>query len=217
MAFPANPSDGEIYNKYKWSSSVNAWMYKSSFGDNFEGSSLNSTNWSTFGESYGSIVVNSNKCIITNNSGSNENKIGIYSNISFPIGSTIVVKSKNTGGRHAALIGFGEPSWWPYPHYNSSGNVGLTWYSRADVNTSNISGYDENGLDFFGTPVSQDLTGDQVFTIERISASEIKMSRNGIVEYTTSGVNFSNNYPIYFSADAHTGINTIEIDWVMVL
>lgn len=218
MAFPTSPTDGQVYKDYKYDS-INAWIHKETLGDSFN-DSLNPSIWSTFGTQYGSIVVSNGKCIITNSFGTSDNKIGIYSNKSFPVGTTIVVKSKNTSGRHASLIGFGESAWWPYPH--GSGNttdVGVTWYSRSDSVTSTMSISDENGEKFSFQPESQDLSGDQILSIERTSSSEIRFYRNEVLEHTFSGLSISGEYPIYFSADGWFNENgsgdvVIEIDWV---
>lgn len=220
MAFPSSPTSGQVYKNYIYDSSLEAWESPAAFGDSFDVSSLDTLKWSTFGEQFGSIVVNNGKCIITNSSGTGDDKsdlIGIYSNWNFPVGSTILVRSRNTSGRHASLISFGESPWWPYPHTSdNNSNVSVTWYSRADTKTSTISCHDESNNKNSYQPDIQDLTEYQIFMMKRISSSKIEIYRNDVLEYIISGINISEKYPIYFSADGHTKPNTIEIDWVSV-
>lgn len=184
------------------------------FLDHFNGSSLDSSKWATFGDSYGTIAVNNSICTITNtNVAYNWN--GIYSLKTFGVGTIITVKSKNTSGRHASLIGFGESPWWAYPHAMSSGSA-FTWYSRADAHTSTISWRSENGTTGSYSSATQNLTGDQVFKLVRVSSSVVEVYRNDVLEYTATGLVFANNHHLYFSLDGHTTPDVVEIDYITV-
>lgn len=189
--------------------------------DNFSGSSLDTNIWSTFGTQHGSITVSNSECTINNSSGGNPDKIGIYSNIQFPVGMSISVRVKHTSGRHASLIGFGESVWEPYPHAGTS--IGYTWYSREDNVSSTIgSYYDENGTTSPDFPTAtQDLTNYQILSLYRVSESQVDLYRNGVLELSRTGVKFQNRYSVYFSADGWSNVNKsgmdniIVIDWVV--
>jgi hypothetical protein len=195
--------------------------YIGGLSDTFDGSSLDTDIWSTFGTQHGSVTVSNGECIINNSSGGESDKIGIYSNIQFPVGMSISARVKNTSGRHSSLIGFGESVWEPYPHAGTS--IGCTWYSRADNTSSTIgSYYDENG----NTPpdfpqATQNLTNYQILSLYRVSESQVDFYRNGIFELSRTGVKFQNKYSVYFSADGYSNVysggmdNIIVIDWVI--
>ena len=188
--------------------------------DKFLGSSLDTSIWSTFGTSNGTITVTNNECTIKNTVSGSQTAlaycIGMYSNLSFPVGTSITVRSKNTSGRHASVIGFGNTPNGPYTHGQSI--IGTTWYSRADVATSTISVYDENGSTAGGTSsVTQDLRNYQVFRIKRISSSQIEFYRNGVLEYSMTGILMADSYPVYFACDGwYSGNVTTVIDYVVV-
>lgn len=186
--------------------------------ERFADSQLNSNVWGVFGTSYGSITVNSNnECEIRNASGGSSDRIGIYSQLTFPVGMSLTVRSKNTSGRHSSLVGFGESVWQPFPHGRSS--IGCTWYSREDNVSSTIgSSFDENGnASSGGDAGTQDLRSYQVFRLERVSSSEVRFYRNEILEYTLTGVKFENNYSVYFSADGWSNSNRGGLDNVIVI
>ena len=187
--------------------------------EKFDGNSLDSSVWTTFGTNMGTITVANGECIITNNvSGSRTGvsySIGIYSNLSFPVGTSITVRSKNTSGRHASVIGFGNVPNSPYPHVSSI--VGVSWYARHDNVSSTVSIYDENGSITGDSNVAQDLRSYQVFRIKRISSSQIEFYRNGVLEYSITGILMANSYPIYFACDGwYSGNVTTVIDYIVV-
>lgn len=187
--------------------------------ERFQGSTLNTSLWTTYGTNRGTITVSNGECTINNSAKAGTSLsacIGMYSNISFPVGTSITVRSKNTSGRHASVIGFGVAPNGPYVHGQSI--IGTTWYSRNDVATSTISLYDENGSTTGGTSsVTQDLRQYQVFRIDRVSSTQIKYYRNGILEYNLTGVLFANNYPIFFACDGwYNGNVTTVIDYIVV-
>lgn len=183
--------------------------------DNFDNNTLNTDNWITFGNSYGTIDVNaSDECVITNNSGSSDDVIGIATKDKFSANTYIKARVKNISGRHSAIIGFGESTYRPYPHGRSG--IGCTWYSRANPQSSYTSLEDENGTTEYGTPATQDLTSYQDIILWRESESIIKMYRNGTLEQTFDNKLMSNIYSFYFSADGYTKPNTIVIDSVEI-
>ena len=188
-------------------------IYSSAFYDDFLGTSLNTSAWSTFGTSYGSVTVSGGICTITNTSGSSSNRIGIYTNKTFGVGMTLTVRSRNTSGRHSGLIGFGESPWAPYPHDGTS--KGVSWYSRADDISSTLSWNDDNGTTGYYDSVTEDLRSWQTFKIIRVNSSSVEVYRNDSLEHTISAT-FANNYSVYFSTDGWYNPATIEVDWVQI-
>jgi hypothetical protein len=187
--------------------------------EKFDGNSLDSSVWTTFGTNRGTITVANGECTVNNSARAGISLsacIGMYSNITFPVGTSITVRSKNTSGRHASVIGFGNAPNGPAPHAYSI--IGTTWYSRADIATSTISIYDENGSITGGTSsVTPDLRNYQIFRIKRVSSSQIEFYRNGTLEHTFNGVAMSGNYPVYFSCDGwYNGNVTTVIDYIVV-
>lgn len=185
------------------------------FVDNFNGLTLNSSYWGTFGTSYGSISVNNGECTIRNATGNSNQLIGIYSLLSFPVGMSLTVRSKNTQGRHSSLIGFGGSPYTPYPH--GGGSIGCTWYARADNASSNVSIRGENLATSFATPTSQDLRDYQTFRMERLSSTQIAIYRNDVLEHTFNGIPLANDYPVYFSADGWSNDNVGGTDNIIVI
>lgn len=184
--------------------------------ERFSGDTLNTDIWDTFGDAYGSITVSNGECEIVNSTGTNTQWLGIYSIETFGVGMKLTVRSKNTSGRHASLIGFGESIWRPYPHAGNT--VGCTWYSRADVPSSTIASYcDEDGITGSSGSATQDLREYQTFSLERTSSSEVKFYRNEILEHTLSGAKFENNYSVYFSADGWSNVNRAGLDDIIVI
>jgi hypothetical protein len=187
--------------------------------ERFNGNSLDTSVWTTFGTNRGTISVANGECTINNSSYAGTSLsacIGMYSKLSFPVGTSITVRSKNTSGRHASVIGFGNAPNGPYVHGQSI--IGTTWYSRNDAATSSITLYDENGSTTGGSnSVTQDLRQYQIFQIKRVSSSQIEFYRNGTLEHTITGVAFSGNYPVFFSCDGwYNGNVTTVIDYVVV-
>jgi hypothetical protein len=188
--------------------------------EKFDGNSLDSSVWTTFGTNRGTITVANGECTINNSAHAGVSLsacIGMYSNITFPVGTSITVRSKNTSGRHASVIGFGNAPNGPYVH--GQGIVGTTWYARADSVSSTISLYDENGSTAGGngSGATQDLRQYQIFQIKRVSSSQVEFYRNGILEHTITGAAFSGNYPVFFSCDGwYNGNVTTVIDYIVV-
>lgn len=187
--------------------------------ERFNGNSLDTSVWTTFGTNRGTISVANGECTINNSSYAGTSLsacIGMYSKLSFPVGTSITVRSKNTSGRHACVIGCGVAPNNPYPH--ASNIVGTTWYARNDDVSSTISIYDENGSTTGLTGnVTQDLRQYQIFQIKRVSSSQIEFYRNGTLEHTITGAAFSGKYPVFFSCDGwYNGNVTTVIDYVVV-
>jgi len=201
----------EVYNGNFWKSlSKGSIIY-----DHFQGTTLNNSIWSTFGTANGTITISDGVCTINNDTGDSNTRIGIYSNLTFGVGMTLTVRSRNTSGRHCALIGFGESTWAPYPHTSTNGSKGVTWYSRNDNASSTLSWRNDNNVASVDDSLTEDLRDWQIFKIERLTSSKVKVYRNDILEATINDT-FANNYSVYFSTDGWYNPATIEIDWVKV-
>lgn len=180
--------------------------------DNFDIVDL--SKWSIHGQSFGTVNASSSILTISNLTGGSNDCIGISSIQTFPIGTTITVRSRSASGRHHSLIGFGASPFFPYPHAGTA--PGLTWYSRADTLSSTISWRNENGTTGFFNSPTQNLTTYQIFRIVRLSSTSVQFWRNNVLEYTATGLILANNYPVYFTNDGHTKPNVSEIDWISV-
>ena len=204
-------SNMEVYNGSVWRS-----FYRGSvIYDKFNGASLDTSIWSTFGTDNGSITVSGGICTITNDTGDSNTRIGIYSNLTFGVGMTLTVRSRNTSGRHSALIAFGESTWAPYPHTSTDGSKGVAWYSRNDNVSSTLSWRNDSGVATTDDTLTEDLREWQIFKLKRVTASKVLVYRNNVLEATINDT-FSNNYSVYFSTDGWYNPATIEIDWVKV-
>jgi hypothetical protein len=180
--------------------------------DDFDFLDLNK--WVVHGQSFGTVSANSSILSITNTSGGSNDCIGISSIQTFPIGTTITVRSRSSSGRHHALIGFGTSPFFPYPHAGTA--PGLTWYSRADNLSSTISWRNENGTTGVFDAATENLTTYQIFRIVRLSSTSVQFWRNNVLEYTATGLILANNYPVYFTNDGFTKPNVSEIDYISV-
>ena len=187
---------------------------KPTLREKFQGTSLDTSVWTPFGLEFGSITVANGECTITNTSNNSSAEIGMYTNVSFPIGMILTVVSKNIDGRHSSVVGFGTSPYVPYPHARAT--TACTWYSRADVPNSTGSYNDENNNTGTISGIHDNLTNYQTFTIERVSSTNVKFYRNGSLQWDLSGPVFANDYPVYFSADGWSPTNTIKISGVVI-
>jgi len=170
--------------------------------------------WTKFGEDAGSISLSNGELTITNE-GTGSQFIGVRSNVKLSVGESFEVRSKNTEGRHSALIAFGESPYSVYPH--SQTGIGLTWYARAADQTSTMSYKDENNnTGYQENGITENLTSYQTFKIVRVDSSTVELYRNDVLEHTFTGLTFNNDYYVYFSADDYTTPNTIIVDWVNI-
>lgn len=198
---------------------------KPGFFDDFIGNQLNTGAWDTYSNtgdlSFGDITVSNSELTIVNRTGGSTRWLGVVSKRKFGVGTTIEVRSKNTIGRHSAVIGFGGVDYRPYPHGGSSAGgtsmtSAFTWYSRADNVSSNISMVDEVGLAQTNASGTQDLRQYQIFKIERPSPTEVRLYRNDVLEYVANNVVFANDYSAYFSTDGWFSNATIVVDYIRV-
>jgi hypothetical protein len=178
--------------------------------------SLNSSVWNTHGSTYGTVSVSSSQLSIVNTSANASNYIGIHSIQTFSVGTTIVVRSRDSGGRHCSLIGFGTSVFFPFPHA-TGGSYGCTWYSRGDVGTSTMSWRSENNVSGVYDSATEDLRQYQIFKMIRVSSSVVEFYRNDILEYTATGLVLANNYHVYFSNDGFSNPNSSLIDYISVI
>lgn len=139
------------------------------------------------------------------------------------VGEKVVAKSRNPRGRHSTLIGIGSDTgstegqggyFYPYPH--SGGGPGVTYYGRADNNTSTFSKHDENGDTAYashdGHPAQDNLTKVE---IHRPDSSTVEIYINDTLEHTWTG-QFSEDYHVYFSTDGYDKPSQIYVDYVYV-
>jgi hypothetical protein len=184
--------------------------------DNFD--SLDLSKWNIHGESFGTVNANSGTLTISNTLGGASDFIGISTIQTFPVGSSLSVSSRSGSGRHHSLIGFGSSPFPPYPHGATGGSAvpGLTWYARADNLSSTMSWRNENGTTGVYDSATENLTGQQIFRITRVSSSTVQFWRNNILEYTATGLVLANDYSVYFSNDGLIKPNISEINWVSV-
>ncbi len=184
--------------------------------DDFSENPLNSDIWETFGEEHGSISIDNGELTISQTAGGTGiNLIGIASKAKFPVGSIYRAKVKNTSGRHAAVIGFGQAPWPNYPH--GGNNIGLTWYSRADNISSVISYCDENISKGSFNDITQDLRDYQIIEFHRIDETKVEIYRNQVLEKTINNLKWEDDYSFYISLDGHTRPHTVVVDWVEVI
>jgi len=183
--------------------------------EDFSSNSLDTNLWGVFGNSFGSVTVSNGECEIRNSTGGSDDNVALYSEFLLPVGSKLTVRSKNTQGRHAAVLGFGNSPYYPYPHARSQ--IGTTWYSRADDVSSTVSFKDENNETNTSNGVTQDLRSYQVFELRRRNDFLIEYYRNGTLEYSNSSRVFANEYPVYISADGWSNTNVSGLDNVIVV
>ena len=189
--------------------------------DDFTGASLDTSTWSTFGTTYGSITVSNGICSVNNATGETGTTIGMYSNQTFGVGTTITVRSRIASGRHGAMIGFGASPYPAYPQYTSPPVIGFSWYGRNDDSTSTINWYDENGTSSPGYSHTQNTNSFQVFKVVRESSTNFKVYRNDVLEANATAT-FAGNYSVFFTAEGWSNTNRsglddiVEIDYIEV-
>lgn len=195
---------------------VGHWRHLQDYRDEFNTGSL-SSKWETFGSGYGTIDVSGGELTIsqTAGGGSNNKTIGIRSKETFKVGQKLKVRSKNTSGRHAAIIGLTDGGSNPFPHGGSSG-ASVTFYSRNDNTSAAFSLYDESGNTQSTNFGSADYSTYHEMEIIRPDGSTIEIYADGSLIDSFTSVDFSDPKQIYFAADGYTTPNTIVVDYAEV-
>jgi hypothetical protein len=194
------------------------------FEDFFDDGSLDTGKWFTIGTNYGTISESDGTLFIENSSGGDDDAIGIVSEDKvISVGEKAVARSRNPSGRHSTLLAIGSDTgssdgskgyFYPYPH--SAGGPGVSYYGRADNDTSTFSKHDENGNKEFSEYGSHPAQSEFIkVEIHRPDDSTVEIYINGTLAHTWSGA-FTEDYHVYFSTDGHTKPSRIYVDYVYV-
>jgi hypothetical protein len=195
------------------------------FEDFFDDGSLDTGKWFTIGTSYGTISESDGTLFIENSSGGDDDAIGIVSEDKvISVGEKAVARSRNPSGRHSTLLAIGSDTgssdgskgyFYPYPH--SAGGPGVSYYGRADNDTSTFSKHDENGDKAYSSYESGHHGQSDFIEVEihrpDDSTVEIYIDRN--LEHTWNGT-FTEDYHVYFSTDGYDKPSRIYVDYVYV-
>jgi hypothetical protein len=171
--------------------------------------------FSVYGNNNGTVSVSGEEVTISNTSGSSTSYIGIETDVKFPVGTKLIAQSKNTEGRHAAVVGLSDPrEREPYPHAENNPGPAASIYARADTPdsvTSVDSDTDQTRFSVF----SQDPRNYQVWEIERPDSDTVKYYVNGEL-VKTYNVNFGRDCRVYFCADGYSNPCSLVINEVFV-